>query len=336
MTPVICGLSGPVVTAEERALFQKAMPAGYILFARNIDTPDQVRELTAELRAISGRADLPVLIDQEGGRVQRLNPPHWPQHPSAAAFGEAWKVAPMTALEAARFHGIAIGQELYALGISVDCLPLLDVPVPGAHDIIGDRAFGGDPNMVASLGKALMDGLRESGTCAIVKHIPGHGRAGADSHKSLPVVTASRADLAADILPFQRLGAAPMAMTAHVLYEAIDPENCASLSSTLITDTIRTEIGFGGLLMCDDIGMSALKGSLATRMTGALDAGCDVVLHCSGDFAEMQGLFQNAPQMSDVALKRLTKAMAWAERDPVTVNDAVEQRDELLASITRS
>ncbi len=333
MIPLIVGLGGLKPTPNERALFKETDPAGYILFARNIDTPEQVRALTDDLRDLSGRDRLPILIDQEGGRVQRLTPPHWRQHPPAAVFGTAWNTAPMTALEAARFHGIAIGQDLRAAGISVDCLPLLDVPVPGAHDIIGDRAFGSDPNMVASLGAALMGGLRESGICAIVKHIPGHGRAEADSHESLPVVSASREELQADFLPFARLSAAPMAMTAHVRYDAIDPEHCASLSSRLIDEIIRGQIGFDGLLMCDDLGMDALEGGLAGRMNAALAAGCDVCLHCSGDFDEAQTLAGAAPDMTTDAASRLEAAMNWPETDPAIFEDAAARRDELLECV---
>ena len=330
MTPLIPGFAGTALTSDERALFGELDPCGYILFARNVETPDQLLALTDDLRALSGRENLPILIDQEGGRIQRLRPPHWSEHPPAAAFGKAYRKAPMTALEAARLHGRAIADELRASGISVDCLPLLDVPVPDAHDIVGDRAFGGDPLMVASLGDALLRGLREGGVVGIVKHIPGHGRALADSHAELPVVAADRQALEADFLPFERLSAAPMAMTAHVRYDAVDADRCASVSAKVIGDVIRRTIGFGGFLMCDDIGMHALEGSLSDRMRAALGAGCDAVLHCSGELTEMQMLAEAVPAMSAEAETRLDAAMAWPAADPLPEADPAGRRTELL------
>ncbi|MGB7404175.1 MAG: beta-N-acetylhexosaminidase [Pacificimonas sp.] len=334
MTPIIFAMSGLTLTPDERALFRDADPAGYILFARNIDTPDQVRALTEELRSLSGNAKTPILVDQEGGRVQRLGPPHWPVHPPAKVFGNAWLAAPMTAIEAARYHAQAIGNELKAVGIDTDCLPLLDVVTPGAHEVIGDRSFGPDQMMVAALGAAIMEGLREARVTPIMKHVPGHGRAAADSHAELPVVTATREELATDIYPFERLNRCPMAMTAHVRYDAIDTENCASLSSKVIAEVIRDEIGFDGLLMCDDLTMSALDGSLSDRMAAALRAGCDCVLHCSGDFAEMDALTNAAPNMSPTATERLAAAVDWAGDEPTAFTDAAARRDALLASLS--
>lgn len=333
MKPLFLGLSGPALTGDERALFKAAGPAGYILFARNIETPEQVRALTAELRALSGRDDLPILIDQEGGRVARLGPPHWPEFPPARRFGAAYDVAPITAIEAARLNGKALALMLADLGISVDCLPVLDVPVPGAHDVIGDRAYGLEPGVVAALGDATLRGLREGGVVGVVKHIPGHGRAAADSHLELPVVSADRAALEADFAPFRALAAAPMAMTAHVLYQALDPDACASQSRAVVEQTIRGNIGFQGLLMADDLGMCALAGSLAERLAGVLAAGCDLALQCSGDFAENAALCEAAPGMTPAALERLARAMAWPSASGErSVAALVEQRDALLVS----
>lgn len=333
MTPLLLGLSGLTITADERALFNAADPAGYILFARNIDTPEQVRALTADLRALSGRDDLPLLIDQEGGRVARLGPPHWPLFPPARRFGEVFGIAPVTAIEAARLNAKAIAVTLADLGISVDCLPVLDVPVPGAHDIIGDRAYALEPGTVASLGDATLRGLRAGGVVGVVKHIPGHGRAAADSHLELPVVTAGIAALEADFAPFRALASAPMAMTAHVLYEALDPDACASQSKIVVEQTIRGTIGFDGLLMADDLGMSALGGTLPERLAGVLAAGCDLALHCSGDFAENVMLCETAPLMTAKALDRLARAMAGAQADGETdVATLVARRDALLVS----
>lgn len=333
MKPLFLGLSGPVLTDDERALFRAADPAGYILFARNIAAPEQVRALTADLRALTGRDDLPILIDQEGGRVARLGPPHWPDFPPARRFGMAYDVAPITAIEATRLNGKALAAMLADLGISVDCLPVLDVPVPGAHDVIGDRAYGLEPGVVAALGDATLRGLREGGVVGVVKHIPGHGRAAADSHLELPVVSAGRTALEADFAPFRALAAAPMAMTAHVLYPTLDPDACASQSRVVVEQTIRGNIGFQGLLMADDLGMSALAGSLPERLAGVLAAGCDLALHCSGDFAENAALCEAAPGMTPTALERLARAMAWPSASGErSVAALVEQRDALLVS----
>jgi beta-N-acetylhexosaminidase len=333
LSPLFLGLSGQVLTDAERAFFREAAPAGYILFKRNVATPDQVRRLTDALRDVAGRDDVPILIDQEGGRVARLGSPHWPAFPAGAAFAALYDIAPVSAIEAARHNARALALMLRDLGINVDCLPVLDVPQPGAHDIIGDRALGSDPMQVAALGSAVLRGLSEGGAVGVIKHIPGHGRAGADSHLELPVVTASAEELAVDLEPFIRLRDAPMAMTAHVVFTAFDPERCASLSPLVIGDVIRQHIGFDGLLMSDDLGMKALAGSFAERTRGVLDAGCDVVLHCSGDMAEMQQVAGAAPsRLSDAAASRLDRAMVPARRAPDGVfAEAVAARDGLLA-----
>lgn len=333
MTPLILGLAGPVLTDAERVFFRSVDPAGFILFRRNVDNPAQVRALTDALRDLSGRDDLPILIDQEGGRVARLGAPHWPAFPAGAVFDRLYRIAAVTAIEAARHNARALALMLRALGITVDCLPVLDVLQPGAHDIIGDRALGADPMQVAALGSAVLRGLAEGGAVGVVKHIPGHGRAAADSHLELPVVTADAAALAVDLEPFQRLADAPMAMTAHVVYTAFDADRCASLSPIVIGDIIRGRIGFDGLLMSDDLGMQALSGDFGERTRGVLEAGCDIALHCSSDMAEMEAVAAAAPAtLSAIAAARLDRAMAAARRAPKgDFAAAVAARDGLLA-----
>ena len=344
MQPLILGLAGLALDDAERALFRAANPAGYILFKRNIESPDQVRALTHSLRDLAGR-DVPILIDQEGGRVARLRPPHWPNFPTGEVFGLLYDKAPITAIEACRLNALALAALLKDLGINVDCLPLLDVRDTQGHDIIGDRSFGTEPMVVSALGKAVLDGFRAGGICGVVKHIPGHGRARADSHLELPVVTASRDELERDFEPFRRLADAPMAMTAHITYTALDAGRCATLSPQVI-DFIRNDIGFGGLLMSDDLGMHALgnpqsgghpPGSNALQDFGAralasLDAGCDIALHCSGDFNEMRSIVEAAPVMSAAATARLAAAMGWmGPGDATPVAEWAAARDALLA-----
>ena len=333
MIPAFLGLAGPVLGEAERSFLRAADPAGYILFRRNCVDPTQLRALTDDLRALAGRDDLPILIDQEGGRVQRMGPPHWPRLPAAESFARLYEAAPVSAMEAARLNALAIALMLREAGINVDCLPLLDVRRPDADAIIGDRSLGADPMQVASLGRLVIDGLREGGVVAVVKHMPGHGRAMADSHKQLPVVTASEAELADDIRPFERLADAPMGMTAHVVYTAWDAERCASLSPIVIHDVIRGRIGFDGLLMSDDLGMSALSGGFDTRAAGVITAGCDIVLHCSGDLAEMEAVAGALGEISGEARSRLDRAMATiVGAAPVDrFEDLVAKRDALLA-----
>lgn len=344
MIPAIFGLQGHVVTQDERALFRDVDPAGYILFARNVDTPEQLCALTRSLTDLAGRS-LPILIDQEGGRVARLRPPHWPEFPTGETFAALYQRAPVTAIEACRLNALALAATLRPMGITVNCLPLLDVRDPEGHDIIGDRAMGAEPMQVSALGRATLDGLRQGGVCGVVKHIPGHGRAGADSHLELPIVTATRDALERDFEPFRRLASAPMAMTAHVTYTALDPDRCATLSPIVI-DFIRNDIGFSGLLMSDDLGMQALgnpqsgghaAGSNAlsdfgARAEASIEAGCDIALHCSGDFAEMRSISKALGLISPAAQRRLAAAMAW-----IGVGDSTpealwaEARDRLLA-----
>ena len=333
MTPLILGLAGPEITARERALFSGADPAGYILFKRNVVDREQLRALTDELRSIAGRADVPILIDQEGGRVARMQPPVWPEFPKAERFDARYEIAPISAIEAARANAQAIAMMLVEVGINVNCLPLLDVRQPGAHDIIGDRALGSEPLRVAALGRAVIEGMRTCGVVGVVKHIPGHGRAMADSHVELPVVEADAEALEIDLAPFISLRDAPMGMTAHVVYQAWDAEECASLSAKVIGEIIRGRIGFDGLLMSDDLGMHALSGDFGERAAGVLAAGCDVALHCSGDFAEMEACVAAVGEIGRQAKVRLDRAMATIAG--AAASDVFEQlvakRDALLA-----
>ena len=339
MTPIIFGLSGPRLTDAERALFRAADPAGFIIFARNVENRAQLRALTDDLRALTGRDDLAILIDQEGGRVARMKPPEWPAFPAGASFDRLYDVAPASAIAAARANAHALALTLAEVGISVDCLPLLDVRQPGASDVIGDRALGGDPLRVAALGRAVLHGLRDGGVVGVVKHMPGHGRALVDSHHDLPVVTASDTELKSDLAPFAALADAPMAMSAHVVYTAWDADNCATQSAIVIRDVIRRRIGFDGLLMTDDLDMKALSGTPADRAERALAAGCDVGLHCSGDFAAMAAIVDRVGGgMGAVARARLDRAMERAAPPPAAADDAqlaalTEKRDTLLALV---
>ena len=333
MKAAIFGLSGPVLTEEERDFFGATDPAGYILFQRNCVEPQQLKALTDDLRGISGRADLPILIDQEGGRVARMKPPHWPVFPAGWEFADLYAKAPTSAIEAARANARALALMLCECGINVDCLPLLDVRQPSAHEIIGDRSLGAEPMQVAALGRAVLDGFASAGVVGVIKHMPGHGRAQCDSHVELPVVEASEEELAGDVEPFERLSWAPMGMTAHVVYTAWDRERPASLSPTVIGDIIRGRIGFDGWLMSDDIGMEALKGGFGERAAGVVAAGCDVALHCSGEMDEMVAVAGAVPQMSEQGEERLRQAMVIASgpSDGPGFEEMVAKRDELLA-----
>lgn len=331
MKPVIFGLSGPALTDDERAFFREADPLGYILFKRNCVDPAQMRALTDDLRALSGRADLPILIDQEGGRVARMQPPVWPAFPAGAAFEVLYERAPISAIEAARANGQALAAILREAGVTVDCAPLLDVAVEGGTPAIGDRAFGREPMRVAALGRALLDGLARGGVVGIVKHMPGHGRAMVDSHLELPRVKASAEELAADLLPFQRLAAAPMGMTAHIVFEAWDAELPATLSPTVIREIIRGKIGFDGLLFTDDIDMKALSGTAGEKAQAALAAGCDVVLDCWARMPEMVEIVSRIPDAPAVCLDRLARAMgSVGEAEDVPLAELLAKRDALL------
>jgi beta-N-acetylhexosaminidase len=333
MQAAIYGLAGEALTPDERDFFRDADAAGYILFKRNCTDRAQLRALTDALRAIHGRDALPILIDQEGGRVARMQPPEWPEFPRAEQFDDLYKVAPISAIEAARANAHAIAVVLREIGITVDCLPLLDVRQPGANDIIGDRALGCDPMQVAALGRAVIEGLRDGGVVGVVKHIPGHGRSMSDSHLELPVVPASSADLETDLEPFHSLRHAPMGMTAHVVYTAWDPDRPASLSPVVIDEIIRGRIGFDGLLMSDDLGMHALSGPFGERARGVTEAGCDVALHCSGDMAEMIDIASAVGAMGEKSLQRLAAAMATIDdgRPEQAYQDLAARRDALLS-----
>lgn len=331
VSAAIYGCEGLCLTEAEKRFFAESSPWGFILFTRNIETPDQVRALCEELRAVVGwRA--PILIDQEGGRVARLRPPHWRYYPTGKRFGEVYTQDPVRGLEATRLGAELIAAELYALGIDVDCLPVLDVPVPGAHDVIGDRAYGDEPGIVAALGSAAVDGLLAGGVLPVIKHIPGHGRAAVDSHERLPIVDTPRIELAKTDFPsFQALKDAPLAMTAHVIYSDIDPDQPATTSATVISEIIRGEIGFDGCLMSDDLSMQALSGSLAERARRSVAAGCDLVLHCNGDMAEMQAVAGETPVLSGDALSRAEAALALrAEPETFDVEEGFERFLRLL------
>ena len=334
MIPAIFGLSGPVLTPDERAFFRDCDPAGYILFGRNIVDPAQLRALTDDLRSIHGRERLLVSIDQEGGRVARLRPPHWAGYPAGEAFEKLYQIAPASAIEAARVNATAMALELSAMGITVDYHPPLDLRVPGAHDVIGDRAFGSDPMQVAALGRAVLEGLAAGGVTGCVKHMPGHGRTDVDTHKALPTVTASAAELEDDLTPFRTLNQALVGMTGHLVFTAWDPENPATLSATVIREVIRGSIGFDGLLLTDDIDMEALGGSIPERAARAHAAGCDIILNCWAKMDDMQGICHVLPVMSDVTAARLDRAMAGTRIAPAIAPQAAEllaKRDALLA-----
>jgi len=333
MQAAIYAPAGLELTDDERKFFRDADPAGFIVFKRNCETVDQLLRLTDSLRDLTGRADLPVLIDQEGGRVARMKPPEWPAFPAAERFDDLYKTAPLSAIEAARSNARAIALMLRTVGINVDALPLLDVRQPGATDIIGDRALGSEPMQVAALGRAVLDGLAGAGVVGIVKHMPGHGRALVDSHKELPVVSADAADLQIDLEPFERLASAPMGMTAHVVYTVWDPDRPSSMSPIIIDEIIRERIGFTGFLMSDDIGMQALEGDFASRAAGVVAAGNDAALHCSGNMDEMVAVASAVPAMTAEGEARLARAMAgtMVEADGPNMAESIAKRDELLA-----
>jgi beta-N-acetylhexosaminidase len=322
----ILGCSGLVLTDAEKAFFSAVQPWGFILFARNVETPDQVRALTGALREIVGRADAPILIDQEGGRVQRLKPPHWSRYPPSRAYGDLAPQDPLARREIARLGARLMARDLSALGINIDCLPVLDVPDPAGHEIVGDRAYGETPQEVAMLGRAAAEGLLAGGVLPVIKHIPGHGRARADSHLELPVVDASWEDLdCRDFAPFRVLSDMPMAMTAHVIYSAVDRKRPATTSRKVIRKVIRGAIGFDGLVMSDDLSMKALTGDFKARAEAALAARCDVVLHCNGDMAEMQAVAAGTGPLKGKAAQRAKAALARIVREPEPF-DAAEGR----------
>ncbi|MEI8393472.1 MAG: beta-N-acetylhexosaminidase [Rhodospirillaceae bacterium] len=330
---VVLGCAGPVLDPVEVDFFRAADPLGFILFRRNIASPDQLRALIAALRSAVGRDDAPILIDQEGGRVARLRPPHWPDHPAARSIGELAVHSPAEGREAAWLNGRLLAATLYDLGITVDCAPVCDVPVPHAHDVIGDRAFAENPILVAELARAFCDGLLAGGVLPVIKHIPGHGRARADSHLELPVVDAPRHELlATDFLPFRQLADMPLGMLAHVVYREIDPARPATTSPDVISGVVRKLLGFDGLLLSDDLSMGALEGTPAVRARDVLAAGCDIVLHCNGRLDEMAEVVAVTPRLEGVVAARWQRARAALHPpEPLGIGTTFERLQTLLA-----
>lgn len=314
MRAFITGCAGTILSQEEVRFFAESRPNGLILFTRNCETPDQVRRLVEEFRSAVGAAEVFVLVDQEGGRVQRLQPPVLPDFPAARAFGDLYDVNKQQGLEAARLTAKLLASRLSQLGINVNCVPVLDIPVAGAHDIIGDRAYGRDAESISALGRAVAEGHLTAGVLPVLKHIPGHGRATADSHERLPVVAAGLEELrSTDFKPFHALRDLPLAMTAHIVYSSIDAEVLASASRAVITDVIRDEIGFDGVLLSDDLSMGALSGTLAERSRRVLAAGCDLALHCNGDMDEMREVAEASPEVGSAGVRRIAAAFARIE-----------------------
>ncbi|SEG79992.1 beta-N-acetylhexosaminidase [Bosea lathyri] len=310
----IAGCLGPSLTPDERAFFRDARPWGFILFRRNTQTPEQIAALTAEMRATVGW-HAPVLIDQEGGRVQRMAPPNWPAYPAARTF--LGINDPVAQREIVRLSARLMAHDLKSVGIDVDCLPVLDVPVAGSHDVIGDRAYAHEPDMVARLARAAAEGLLAGGVLPVIKHMPGHGRAKADSHHHLPVVEASIETLREhDFRPFRHLADMPLAMTAHVVFTALDARNPATVSRKVVRDVMRGELGFDGLIMTDDISMKALSGDSAAKASAAIRAGVDVVLHCHGIMDEMIAIAGAVPEMKGARARRAATALGRIRHEP--------------------
>ena len=337
MTPAVFGISSLSLTADEKAFFRDSDPAGYIIFGRNIESKAQLRALTDDLRAIHGRDDLAILIDQEGGRVARMQEPVWPKFPAGEVFDRLYDIAPATAIEAARINAQAIAVSLREVGITVDCHPLLDVRQPDANNVIGDRALGSEPMRVAALGRAILDGLQRGGVVGVVKHLPGHGRTSVDTHKALPTVTASDEELQLDLAPFQMLNQAPMGMTGHLLFTAWDAETPSTLSKTVVQDIIRDRIGFDGLLFTDDLDMEALSGTVPERAERAQAAGCDIALNCWAKIDDMTGIAKRLAPMSEKTRQRLDQAMATiADTKDADIDDElaelIDKRDGLMAA----
>ncbi len=333
---VIFGCAGPDLSADERSFFRDADPLGFILFARNVDTPDRTRRLVDDLRASVARADAPVLIDQEGGRVARLRPPHWRKAPPARLLGELYARDPERGLDAARLNAQLIAADVASVGADVDCLPVLDLGRPETHAAIGDRAFSDRPEAVAALGRAAAEGLLAQGVMPVVKHMPGHGRGTVDSHLSMPRVTAARAELErTDFLPFRLLSDVPWGMTGHLLFEAVDPDAAMTVSARGVKEIIRGHIGFDGLLLTDDLSMQALGGSLGERAARALAAGCDIALHCNGRMDEMTDIVGRTGAMTEAARRRFEAgrtvlARHRAPASPAELADTTQKVAELL------
>lgn len=333
MKPVIFGLSGLTLDADERAFFRDAQPAGYIIFGRNIADRAQLRALTDALRDLHGEDNLLILIDQEGGRVSRMKPPEWLSFPPGECFDRLYDIAPASAIEAARHNAEALALDLAEVGITVDCLPLLDVRETGGTPAIGDRALGSEPLRVAALGRAVLDGLQRGGVTGVIKHMPGHGRAMVDSHESLPIVDASDEELERDIAPFRALNQALIGMTGHILFTAWDKEKCTTHSSFVVDEIIRKRIGFDGLLLTDDLDMQALQGDVPSRALDGIKAGCDIALNCWARMDEMREIVAILPEISEVSAKRLERAKSALVSMPDVKRqaDLLAKRDALLA-----
>ncbi len=334
MIPAIFGIAGPALSAEERDFFREVDPAGYILFARNCETKDQLRALTDALRDIHGRDRLLISIDQEGGRVARMRPPVWSSYPAGQVFDDLYQVAPASAIEAARASAQAMGMELAEVGITVDYHAPLDVRRPETDDAIGDRALGSEPMQVAAIGRAVLDGLARAGVVGCLKHMPGHGRATADSHKEMPHVEASAEELEVDIAPFKALSDAPIGMSAHIRFAAWDAENPATQSPYIIEEIIRKQIGFDGLLLTDDVDMQALSGTVPERAERAIAAGCDIILNCWAKMDDMTGIVERCPDLSPRAKERLDAAMASVDPAPPQIDfgELIAKREALIAA----
>lgn len=332
MRAVIFGCEGLALTEWEKGFFREVDPWGYIVFLRNIDSPEQLLRLTDEFRNLAGRHDVPILIDQEGGRVARMRPPHWRKYPAGDVFAQLARKDLASACEAAGLTMQLIASELRSVGVNVDCLPILDVRQDFSHDVIGDRAYGYDPKTVAAIGRAVAEGLLSQGVLPIIKHIPGHGRAKVDSHDELPIAEATLPELeAVDFPPFAELASLPMAMTAHLVYPAIDPDHPATTSKIIIEGVIRKKMGFRGLLMTDDLSMKALGGSFEDRTRESLQAGCDLILHCNGKPEEMEAVAHATPELAGAGLQRADDALVWLDRagPPVDVKAALGRLGEL-------
>ncbi len=336
MTPAIFGLSGLALSADERAFFREADPAGYIIFGRNVESRAQLRALTDQLREIHGRDRLLITIDQEGGRVQRMKPPVWPAYPAGAAFDRLYDLAPASAIEAARANAEALGMDLAEAGITCTHAPVLDVRQHGAHDVIGDRAYGYEPLRVAAIGRAVLDGLSRAGVAGTIKHLPGHGRTHCDTHKAMPTVTECEADLESDLAPFRALNDAPTGMTGHLKFTAWDSENPATQSPFIIQEIIRGKIGFDGLLMTDDLDMEALSGTVPDRAAKSVAAGCDIALNCWAKPDDMIGICKALPALSAKGAERLERALTATRLDGADGDHGalIAKRDALLALVS--
>lgn len=327
------GCAGLILTADEKEFFHNTNPLGFILFARNVDTPDQVRALVHDLRDCIGRDSAPVLIDQEGGRVQRLNASHWRSAPAPAVFSALHDQDAEAGLEAARLNARLIANDLYTLGIDVDCLPVLDIPAPDSHPFLHDRAAGRTVEQSIALGRMTCDGLLAGGVLPVIKHIPGHGRATADSHLEMPQVNAPGTELdVVDFAPFRALADCPWAMTAHVVYTDLDPHQSATMSATVINQVIRKDIGFHGFLVSDDVSMGALTGPMGARVMACIKAGCDAVLHCNGDMKEMREIADHLAPLNDIAGMRFEKTLA-CKQVPAPLD--TQQAEARLASLLK-